>query len=412
MRSSQEDTSTHQGWQTHNRNLPGDEDPPAVAVPVLVFSALAALLPLAVAGLSLGSIALAVLILGSGAGLAGWLSVRCQAVIGRYREQAQEPPENLAIASQAGHFVGLDRLCKEVLPIWSGQVQTMRNLTEESVTALANRFADISRNLEVALAASAGGETMSALLSDAQQQLDSIVESLRTALARRNSLLDKARAVSSHTEQLKAMAKDVGEIAKQTNLLALNAAIEAARAGEAGRGFAVVADEVRKLSTLSGETGKKISDTIELVNHSIADTLAASQEFAVSDETLVQDSGAIIGRVVDSIRGAATELSQSSEALRQQGQSVGAEVAEVLVSLQFQDRVSQVLGHVVGDMEKLKCRIAEKEAQAAVGEVPSPIDASVWLDELSRTYTVPEQHEIHQGGEVQHAGGNSEITFF
>jgi len=62
------------------------------------------------------------------------------------------------------------------------------------------------------------------------------------------------------------MAAEVANIAGQTNLLALNAAIEAARAGESGRGFAVVAGEVRNLSSLSSNTGKKMSDKVQVIS--------------------------------------------------------------------------------------------------------------------------------------------------
>jgi len=366
---------------------------------------------LATGGLAVLPLVLAAVALVIGVALSIWTA-------SRHRRDGECVRALLAEARQTGvrrneaSLVGLDMLCEGVLPIWSGQVLAMRRLTEESVTALAGRFAQISRDLDATLAASAGdGTTMTALLGDAQHQLDSIIENLRGALAHRNSLLEKASVMSGHTEHLKTMAKDVAEIAKQTNLLALNAAIEAARAGEAGRGFAVVADEVRKLSTLSGDTGKKISETVELVNAAIAQTIAASQEFLVSDEALIRESGAVIGNVVGTIRSAADELAESSIALRNQGHAVDNEIAEVLVALQFQDRVSQVLGHVVGDMGKMTNRLAEQKALFASGGLPSSIDVSVWLDELSRTYTAPEQHEIHRGGAPRQAGG-SDITFF
>ncbi|MDD5249754.1 MAG: methyl-accepting chemotaxis protein, partial [Rhodocyclaceae bacterium] len=213
-------------------------------------------------------------------------------------------------------------------------------------------------------------------------------------------------------DALKHMAKDVGEIAKQTNLLALNAAIEAARAGDVGRGFAVVADEVRKLSDLSGETGKKISATIETVNQAIASTLEISSRYARQDEEMVANSEKVIEHVVSRVHGAVQGLVDASDQLRQENQSVGEEIAEVLVALQFQDRVSQVLGHVRNDMGKLNERIVNQERRVAEGVNPGAIDATAWLDELSHTYTVPEQHVVHRGGKPAATADSADITFF
>jgi methyl-accepting chemotaxis protein len=62
-------------------------------------------------------------------------------------------------------------------------------------------------------------------------------------------------------------------------------------------------------------------------------------------------------------------------------------------------------------MGKLKNRIADQDSQVAAGGTPCAIDATVWLDELSHTYTVPEQHAVHSG-RAQSAAPTNEITFF
>ena len=316
-------------------------------------------------------------------------------------------------AHKAACVRGVDKLCQGVLPIWSGQVSAMRNLTEASVTDLAERFAHISLDLNTTLSATqGGGDTLESLLGDAQKKLDSIIDGLRSALLSRNALLEKATSMANHTEHLKVMASEVAEIATQTNLLALNAAIEAARAGEAGRGFAVVADEVRKLSNLSGDTGKKITRTIELVNEAISETLLASQQFVVHDQALVSESGATIAQVIRSITDATSALSGSTEVLRSHGHHISDAIAEVLVSLQFQDRVSQVLGTVTTDIDRMAQSLIEQEHLLAKGLAPPPIDVSSWLDDMSKSYTVPEQHQIHSGSANVSNNQASEITFF
>ncbi|WP_425499988.1 methyl-accepting chemotaxis protein [Propionivibrio limicola] len=219
-------------------------------------------------------------------------------------------------------------------------------------------------------------------------------------------MLNEIASLSQITEELKRMASEVGDIAKQTNLLALNAAIEAARAGEVGRGFAVVADEVRKLSDLSGGTGKKIGETVETVNKAIASTLEISRQYAAQDAEMVNQSEQVIEHVVRRAQTAVDTLADSSNVLRHETQLIGGEIAEVLVALQFQDRISQVLNHVGKDMEKLRERIQSQEGQGT-----RAVDASAWLEELSQTYTMPEQHDVHGGGKAS-AAVESDITFF
>ena len=91
--------------------------------------------------------------------------------------------------------------------------------------------------------------------------------------------------------------------------------------------------------------------------------------------------------------------------------SVRDEIAEVLVSLQFQDRVSQILGHVQGDLGKLQRHLDERLAAITAGLRVEPIDVDVWLGELACTYTTPEQHALH-GGKSTKNSQDTGITFF
>ncbi|WP_371921736.1 methyl-accepting chemotaxis protein [Pseudomonas sp. 57B-090624] len=255
----------------------------------------------------------------------------------------------------------------------------------------------------------ADSDALVTLLAQSEVELEDIVSQLRLALSSKESLLQEVERLNSYTAQLRTMAKEVGDVAKQTNLLALNAAIEAARAGEAGRGFAVVADEVRKLSTLSEETGKRIGDTIETVSGAIERTLEVSNEHATRDAGTLENASQVIRQVIAQFRSGATRLVEHGNALRNDNAAVGEEISEVLVALQFQDRVSQMLGHMRDDIGRLAQHLEQDDARH--------VDARSWLDELSSTYTTPEQHAIHHGrqGGSGIAGAShsaSDITFF
>jgi len=343
-----------------------------------------------------------------------WMRQAGQQFATALREQVAAETRQALQREAEKQLQGLAGLCQRVLPVWSGQVDMVREQTETSINELACRFSDLSERVRLAVARARenGGVDMVSLLAESEAELNSIVTDLQSALANKEVLLEQVRQLSGMTGKLELMARDVGEIAKQTNLLALNAAIEAARAGEVGRGFAVVADEVRKLSSLSGETGAKIAETVSVVNRTISETLSTSERYAEHEKALIDTAGQHIGGVVSRFRAATNNLIESSGALTQEGEHIGHEIAEVLVSLQFQDRVGQVLDHVRGDQHRLVDRLQAADDDVAAGRPAGELDSNAWLDEMASHFTTPEQHLLH-GGHGQSSGSKTdEITFF
>jgi len=344
--------------------------------------------------------------------LAWGILAACKAALQNQASALRQQYEIEAQARQAEAIPGLDQLCSAVLPVWSGHIEMARSHTEQSIIELANRFAGLSQRLDSVVSTSHGGSHagMITLFEKSHDELNSIVLSMRAALDAKAALLREIHDLSRFTGELQKMAEEVGNIANQTNLLALNAAIEAARAGEAGRGFAVVADEVRKLSTLSGDTGKKIVMMVETVSEAIASTLHISEQYAEQDEKMAITSGEVIESVLATLQGSADSLGHSTDALLAESRHIGSEISEVLVALQFQDRVSQILGHVCADLYKLEQQLVGRE-DLPKGHTRQPLNADAWLADLAATYTMREQIELHTGNSAA-AKEESDITFF
>jgi len=161
-----------------------------------------------------------------------------------------------------------------------------------------------------------------------QRMIEDSNQKMEKSIASTSRVVEAVRASSDSMNELKNAIQKIGdvsnvikEIAEQTNLLALNAAIEAARAGEQGRGFAVVADEVRKLAERTGISTNDIAamvGNIQDVSESVVVSMGEAIQEVEQGAAIVQENGETLKKVIDTSRNVTESAQRIAETSSQQ----------------------------------------------------------------------------------------------
>lgn len=336
----------------------------------------------------------------SGAGpapAAGWLQ--------RWRGRAAAPAVSADALAQVQQCLG------QAAQRWTAHVGLAQDQIDQAIGQLLDGFNQILGELDALILHrdTAGDDAemtdRANMLAQCETRLLGLLQTLDGFVQSRDAVLGSVRGLSQASGSLRDMAEDVGKLARQTNLLSINAAIEAARAGESGRGFAVVASEVRRLSGESGLTGQRIGCQVQQFAEQMQAALAQADEQAQRGSSAIQASEQTIRAVVGDVDVAVAQLHAQALALRSRGEVIRTQVQQLMLAFQFQDRVHQILGQVNGSIASAVARL-----QAALAEGRAP-DAAEWDALLNAGFTTNEQHAL-AGGQAAAGPTSTETTFF
>ena len=235
------------------------------------------------------------------------------------------------------------------------------------------------------------------------RELRVAVDSIDEVKERTLTLKDAMNSLGQKAEAIGQVVGFINDVADQTNLLALNAAIEAARAGEAGRGFAVVADEVRNLAEKTMQATKEVTEAVSSIQRQTQETIAAvdsSAEQTVRSAERASSAGTSMEAIVQNMERAAQQLEQIAHATVEQSrssqdtnESLSVIRGVALETSSHMENFTATLVKLTGSLEDLGAvAIALKNGE----HIQSPAgDVVQWTDSLSTGISlIDEQHKM------------------
>jgi methyl-accepting chemotaxis protein len=322
----------------------------------------------------------------------------------REAEQANRADTYIAAAEQVGGELNQIKTFNDVV---RAQLHTIVEETEKAAYDITSRLQGIDGIIvDLSSFVDSSAQETNDLISASEERIEqnrALIEKLDDYIVQRvaEAEADQQR-IAMVVEQARSLIKLVDlikSISGQTNLLALNAAIEAARAGEAGRGFAVVADEVRKLSAETDKAVGQINQGILAVASSIEaqfqDKLKSSNIQAERD-ALQGFSGQLnaLGKNYQDMTQHDTEVLAR---VRRSSQELSAMFMDALASVQFQDVTRQQIEQVINALDRLDSHSALLAERLEQFEDPQFVlqPLAEHLDEIYSNYVMSSQRDSH-----------------
>lgn len=295
----------------------------------------------------------------------------------------------------------------------SGQLKETSGQIESAVVDVCQSFQGIAQRAGATVSRAtgflsqqsddaSGKSSFAKLLDKCSGVLVKILNTTEEAGAASRRAIERIEQMDKVSEGIGAALVHLDQIAKGNKMLAMNARIEAAHAGTLGAGFAVVAAEVVSQTEKSQKVTAQVSDLISQLQALAQSALHDLQQMVDREQQHVEQSRLEVHDSLEELQAAHREMAEVLTGMTNDGASLANDVGAAVRSLQFQDRTSQRIAHVVQDLDTLRERLAARFSSKELPVLGSPEEFS--------SYTMQEEREV--AGIHGEESGQGEVELF
>jgi len=290
----------------------------------------------------------------------------------------------------------------QIIPVLTEQLQSVINQTDDAAGGLIQAFMGISKQAKKQLLAVqelfgnlSEQTTSDNILSQTQDSLKEIQENFSTMTSFFDKSITMITDVVSQLTKIDSVALKIKQIQKMTNILAINASIQAAHSGETGSGFKVIALEINDLSKNSNNSIKEIVEITESLTSKVTAIKQELESVYQESKNIGQRTDELFNQTTEKIGSKLEDTAGKIKGIASDAESLSKEISKVVVSIQFQDITRQQIEHVISPLATINTAFNESmEKLKKEGIDIKDIKNDSITDELMGQYTMESEREI------------------